>query len=55
MKVDIDKKNKALEQVLSDRAQQIFLDANFLIPPDRSSHMRLFTCFIARIAVIRRD
>lgn len=37
MKVDIDKKNKALEQVLSDRAQQIFLDANFLIPPDRSA------------------
>ena len=37
MKVDMSKKNPALESLLTDSAQTIFLDANFFIPPDRSN------------------
>lgn len=36
MKVDTQNKNKALESLILDPAQIIFLDANFFIPPDRS-------------------
>ena len=36
MRVDISNQNKALCSLLEDENQTIFLDANFLIPPDRS-------------------
>ena len=36
MKVNVSTKNTALSQLLEDETQTIFLDANFLIPPDRS-------------------
>lgn len=38
MRVNTIEKNKALEKLLKNPAQTIFLDANFFIPPDRS-HM----------------
>lgn len=36
MRVDVEKKNPALESLFTDPEQTIFLDANFFIPPDRS-------------------
>ena len=36
MRVDVQKKNPALESVFAAPEQTIFLDANFFIPPDRS-------------------
>lgn len=36
MRVDVEKKNPALESLFADPEQTIFLDANFFIPPDRS-------------------
>lgn len=36
MRVNAEEKNTALECLLKDKTQIIFLDANFLIPPDRS-------------------
>lgn len=36
MRVNILTKNAALSRLLEDETQTIFLDANFLIPPDRS-------------------
>lgn len=37
MKVDVGKKNPALESLFNNPSQVITLDANFLIPPDRSN------------------
>ena len=39
MKVDVATKNPALESLFIDPQQVITLDANFLIPPDRSMHL----------------
>jgi hypothetical protein len=39
MTVDVLIKNPALESLFTDSSQVITLDANFLIPPDRSMHL----------------
>lgn len=39
MKVDVATKNPALESLFIDPQQVITLDANFLIPPNRSMHL----------------
>ena len=36
MRVDISERNHALVSLLENSKQTIFLDANFLIPPDRT-------------------
>lgn len=36
MRVNVSTKNEALSRLLRDETQVVFLDANFLIPPDRS-------------------
>lgn len=40
MKIDLTSSNPALESIFSNPSQVITLDANFLIPPDRSRHTR---------------
>ena len=40
MKVDITSPNPALESIFSNPNQIITLDANFLIPPDRSKYAK---------------
>ncbi len=40
MKVDITSPNPALESIFSNPNQLITLDANFLIPPDRSKYAK---------------
>lgn len=37
MKIDMEKRNAGFESILENRRQTIFLDANFFIPPDRTS------------------
>lgn len=37
MRVDVENKNPALEALIQDAGQVVFLDANFFIPPDRSN------------------
>lgn len=41
MKVDLTSSNPALESIFSNPNQIITLDANFLIPPDRSKHAKI--------------
>jgi len=51
MKVDLTSSNPALESIFSNPNQIITLDANFLIPPDRSKYAKISFDFL-RIKVL---